>query len=95
MQSNLRARVGPSLRVSLAPHCPTFGRHARVAELADAHGSGPCARKGVGVQVPPRAHFTPSAESGLTALIWCLSGQFLQTRRGGLHGFVDDVASQM
>lgn|GEM_PF-3111778 len=28
---------------------------ARVAELADAHGSGPCAREGVGVQVPPRA----------------------------------------
>ena len=23
--------------------------------MADAHGSGPCARKGVGVQVPPRA----------------------------------------
>src|SRR5690606_2008456 len=29
--------------------------HARVAELADAHGSGPCVRKDVGVQVPPRA----------------------------------------
>ena len=28
---------------------------ARVAEQADAHGSGPCARKGVGVQLPPRA----------------------------------------
>jgi hypothetical protein len=26
-----------------------------VAEQADAHGSGPCARKGVGVQLPPRA----------------------------------------
>lgn len=23
--------------------------------MADAHGSGPCTRKGVGVQVPPRA----------------------------------------
>ena len=29
--------------------------HARVAELADAQDSGSCARKGVGVQVPPRA----------------------------------------
>lgn len=28
---------------------------ARVAELADAQDSGSCARKGVGVQVPPRA----------------------------------------
>jgi len=29
---------------------------ARVAELADALASGASARKGVGVQVPPRAH---------------------------------------
>ena len=28
---------------------------AVVAELADAHGSGPCTRKGVGVRVPPSA----------------------------------------
>ena len=28
---------------------------AIVAELADAHGSGPCTRKGVGVRVPPSA----------------------------------------
>ena len=28
---------------------------AEVAELADAHGSGPCTRKGVGVRVPPSA----------------------------------------
>ena len=26
-----------------------------MAKLADAHGSGPCAREGMGVQVPPRA----------------------------------------
>ena len=26
-----------------------------MAELADAHGSGPCTRKGVGVRVPPSA----------------------------------------
>ena len=31
------------------------GLHARVAEQADAHGSGPCVRKDVGVQLPPRA----------------------------------------
>ena len=30
-------------------------RRADVAELADAHGLGPCARKGVGVQVPSSA----------------------------------------
>ena len=29
--------------------------HAAVAELADAHGSGPCPRKWVGVQLPPAA----------------------------------------
>jgi hypothetical protein len=28
---------------------------AEVAELADAHGSGPCTRKGVGVRVPSSA----------------------------------------
>src|SRR5947209_7731940 len=28
---------------------------AEVAELADAHGSGPCTRKGVGVQIPSSA----------------------------------------
>ena len=30
---------------------------AEVAELADAHGSGPCTRKGVGVRVPSSAPF--------------------------------------
>ena len=34
----------------------TFSKSlARVAELADAQASGACARKGVRVQVPPRA----------------------------------------
>ncbi len=33
---------------------PAFHR-AEVAELADAHGSGPCTRKGVGVRVPSSA----------------------------------------
>src|SRR5271167_2719278 len=36
-------------RICATPH------HAEVAELADAHGSGPCARKGVGVRVPSSA----------------------------------------
>ena len=31
---------------------------AGVAELADAHGSGPCTRKGVGVRVPSSAPMT-------------------------------------
>ena len=40
--------------------CPAPGQcviedRAVVAELADAHGSGPCTRKGVGVRVPPSA----------------------------------------
>jgi hypothetical protein len=44
---------------------------AEVAELADAHGSGPCTRKGVGVRVPSSAPMifargpsTRSARSG-------------------------------
>ena len=32
-----------------------FRVRAEVAELADAHGSGPCTRKGVGVRVPSSA----------------------------------------
>ena len=40
-----------SARVGLAQH------NAEVAELADAHGSGPCTRKGVGVRVPSSAPF--------------------------------------
>jgi CRP/FNR family transcriptional regulator, cyclic AMP receptor protein len=39
------------LRTALVRCCA----YARVAELADAQDSGSCARKGVGVQVPPRA----------------------------------------
>ena len=45
---NGRAREGRLPLSALQPH-------ARVAELADAQDSGSCARKGVGVQVPPRA----------------------------------------
>src|SRR5215469_16101716 len=33
----------------------SFASRAEVAELADAHGSGPCTRKGVGVRVPSSA----------------------------------------
>src|SRR5665647_1406093 len=33
--------------------------------MADAHGSGPCARKGVGVQVPPRAQSGSWDDQGL------------------------------
>src|SRR5687767_1730155 len=40
---------------------PYYGRahRAEVAELADAHDSGSCARKGVGVRVPPSAPGIP------------------------------------
>ena len=34
---------------------------AEVAELADAHGSGPCTRKGVGVRVPSSAPISKQA----------------------------------
>src|ERR1700691_6302705 len=36
---------------------------AEVAELADAHGSGPCTRKGVGVRVPSSAPATYTTQS--------------------------------
>ena len=40
-------------------------KSARVAELADAQASGACARKGVRVQVPPRAHTCVLVLAGL------------------------------
>src|SRR5664279_3902102 len=40
-------RGHPTLRVSL------FGVARASGEMADAHGSGPCVRKDVGVQLPP------------------------------------------
>jgi hypothetical protein len=43
---------------------------AEVAELADAHGSGPCTRKGVGVRVPSSAPFFWSSKNWL----WCPLG---------------------
>ena len=36
-------------------------RNAAVAELADAHGSGPCIRKDMWVQLPPAAFLTGQA----------------------------------
>jgi len=43
------------VRLSLFSSRSGGGKLARVAELADALASGASARKGVGVQVPPRA----------------------------------------
>ncbi len=40
-----------AVRVRVPLSVPQLKRQAVVAELADAHGSGPCARKGVEVQV--------------------------------------------
>ena len=42
--------------------------------MADAHGSGPCVRKDVRVQLPPRPHWILSDPSGFVALsIWPIS----------------------
>jgi hypothetical protein len=40
--------------------------------MADAHGSGPCARKGVGVQLPPRARqgLRSDTDSGLAGTLF-------------------------
>jgi hypothetical protein len=40
-----------------------FQVQAAVAELADAHGSGPCPRKRVGVQLPPAAFLKFATDS--------------------------------
>jgi hypothetical protein len=45
--------VVSSFKAALA--APISYSLAEVAELADAHGSGPCTRKGVGVRVPSSA----------------------------------------
>ena len=41
-----------------------FQSAARVAELVDAHGSGPCDLTIMGVRVPPRAPVRPGQETG-------------------------------
>jgi hypothetical protein len=50
--------IGPgfcTLDVAAYPGNRAGYDRAGVAELADAHGSGPCTRKGVGVRVPSSA----------------------------------------
>jgi hypothetical protein len=49
-KSSVRLGLAASPAVALDIHV-----RAEVAELADAHGSGPCTRKGVGVRVPSSA----------------------------------------
>ena len=53
LQSISRVDLASDRFVRHAPNCSL--QVAEVAELADAHGSGPCTRKGVGVRVPPSA----------------------------------------
>src|ERR1700746_4037355 len=53
---------------------PCWTMRAEVAELADAHGSGPCTRKGVGVRVPSSAPaslklFFPDKRTGKPYLV--------------------------
>jgi hypothetical protein len=50
-----------------APASPALS-NAEVAELADAHGSGPCTRKGVGVRVPSSALFKLFIFNSLNAI---------------------------
>jgi hypothetical protein len=47
-----------TLDVAAYPANRAGSYRAGVAELADAHGSGPCTRKGVGVRVPSSAPIT-------------------------------------
>jgi hypothetical protein len=48
-----------------------------VAELADAHGSGPCTRKGVGVRVPSSAptHFSSMIPAKKESLVQAGAGE--------------------
>jgi hypothetical protein len=50
-----------------------FFMRAEVAELADAHGSGPCTRKGVGVRVPSSApdHYQLSCIQNVSLVNFC------------------------
>ena len=50
---------------------------ARVAELVDALASGASARKGVGVQVPPRAQPESSLKTGLDQPFCCFSDRYI------------------
>ena len=56
-----------------------FQSAARVAELVDAHGSGPCDLTIMGVRVPPRAPVRPGQETGpvfccLAKVLWVKGG---------------------
>ena len=55
---------------------------AEVAELADAHGSGPCTRKGVGVRVPSSA---PNRLQVIENNVYVVVKDFIVSRR---YGFV-------
>ena len=56
-----------TLGIAAVQRCSAQDLRAEVAELADAHGSGPCTRKGVGVRVPSSA---PSFSSRLFSVPW-------------------------
>src|SRR5699024_11865077 len=66
-----------------------IANNARVAELADAHGSGPCARKGVGVQLPPRAQQEAAGSQrsrGVRRLLSCFMHRSMHSfQSAGLH----------
>lgn len=61
-----------------------FQSAARVAELVDAHGSGPCDLTIMGVRVPPRAPVRPGQETG--PVFCCLAKVFVALP--GLLGLV-------
>ena len=61
-----------------------FQSAARVAELVDAHGSGPCDLTIMGVRVPPRAPVRPGQETG--PVFYCLDKVFVALL--GLSGLV-------
>ena len=68
--------------------CGNLAKSARVAKLADAHGSGPCAREGMGVQVPPRAPLSPPRDAGKAPNFWfrafpCVGRSFLSSSESG------------
>src|SRR5664279_5055874 len=74
-------RGHPALRVSL------FGVARASGEMADAHGSGPCVRKDVGVQLPPYPLWLRQTMKGpgrgdadRGPLSWTVGGLFLGCR---------------
>ncbi len=59
----MRKFLGVSLMVLI---CPAVGVSGGTA---DAHGSGPCTRKGVGVQIPSRAPTKALTQVSISALV--------------------------